>query len=67
MDDFSITGPLSPLPSTSPVKEVQSRHSGSGDHQQSRNRRALYNPEPPAEDDESKPEDDSPHSVDEQA
>jgi len=67
MDNFSINGPVPPLPSTSPVKEVQSRHSGSGDHQQSRNRRALYHPELPAEEDESTQEDDSPHSVDEQA
>ncbi|HTR27133.1 MAG TPA: hypothetical protein VMI10_24385 [Terriglobales bacterium] len=67
MDNFSINGPLPSLPSTSPVKEVQSRHSGSGDHQQSRNRRGLYNPEPVAEEDDLPHEDDSPHAVDEQA
>jgi hypothetical protein len=63
MDDLSINGPL---PSTTPVKEVQPRHSSGGDQPQSRNRRAVYNPESSAEEDEL-PQDDSPHAVDEQA
>lgn len=62
MDDLSINGPL---PSTTPVKEVQSRHSSGGEQQQSRNRRGLYNPEA-SEEDHDLPEDDSPHAVDEQ-
>ena len=64
MDNLSINGPL---PSTTPVKEVQSRHSSGGDQHQSRNRRALYTPEPSKEEEEPLPEDDSPHAVDEQA
>jgi len=63
MDNLSINGPL---PSTTPVKEVQSRHSSGGDQQQSRNRRGSYNPETSDEENDL-PEEDSPHAVDEQA
>jgi hypothetical protein len=63
MDDLSITGPLT---STTPVKEVQSRQSSGGDHPQPRRRRAVHNPESPDEENEL-PQEDSPHSLDEQA
>ena len=62
MDDLSINGQLS---STTPVKEVRSRHSSGGDQQESRNRRP-YNPKTSDEENDL-PEDDSPHAVDEQA
>jgi hypothetical protein len=63
MDDMSINGTLA---STTPVKEVQSRNSGGGDQHHSRNRKAVYNPEPTEEQSEL-PQNDSPHSLDEQA
>jgi hypothetical protein len=63
MDDLSINGAL---PSTTPVKEIQSRHSGSGEQQQSRNRHPAPSPEL-SEEESDLPEDESPHAVDEQA
>jgi hypothetical protein len=62
MDDLSITNPLV---STTPVGEVQSRHSTGGDQQQSGKRRSAYKPESPEDDTPLK--DDDPHAVDEQA
>lgn len=63
MDDLSINGPL---PSTTPIKEVQSRHTGAGEQQQSRNRH--HAPAPDLADEENDlPEEGEPHTLDEQA
>jgi hypothetical protein len=64
MDDLSITAPLT---STTPVREVQSRHPSGERDQQHSARKRWANSQELAEDDETSQIDDIDHAVDEQA
>ena len=52
------------LQSTTPIKGVQSRHSGTADQQQSR-KRLPHNPD--LDEEQNEPDADDPHVLDEQA